>query len=188
MRAWFFYVKCLAILTRGVPFYRLRGGIGLHDAWTSVGYGRGKGVSQFEASVSAWLDVSCCSVPNNDGACVLRVSSYITPGNGSVLTRTRVQTLWHRVGSGWSADWWPRGPGGMGMFCVRKALTITPRGVVRRNVTQGVTELLCTFLQLPRQSWQKARCDGVRSIITTAAAMVLGRRQAVETRPALEAA
>ena len=48
-----FYVKCLLVLSPGVPFYRPREGTGLHGAWDIVGYGRDEGIGQLEASVLA---------------------------------------------------------------------------------------------------------------------------------------
>jgi len=68
----------ISVLSPGVPFYRSRRGTRLHGTGARVGFDKGVGVGQLEASIPAWLDRSCYCVLGDDGVCIpLRESLYI---------------------------------------------------------------------------------------------------------------
>jgi len=69
MRTWFSTCS-LPDLSPGIPFYRPRGGTRLHGIWARVGFDRGIGAGQLEASVPVWLDRSCYYILGDDGACI----------------------------------------------------------------------------------------------------------------------
>ena len=102
MREWVSIWRTCPVLSLGVPFYRPRGGTGLHGGRASVDHGVGKRAGQLETSVPVWFDGSCSSVLGDDDVCVsLREILYNT---WPVLIHTFTQLFKCTVGSCWSAD------------------------------------------------------------------------------------
>jgi len=85
----------------GDPFYRLRRGTRLHGLRARIGFDRGMGAGQLEASILAWLDRSYY------GAMMARAFPGVNPciplGNWSNIC-TLVRPYSCRVGSYWSTD------------------------------------------------------------------------------------
>jgi len=100
------WLSTCPFLSPGIPFYKPRGGTGLHGTRANVFYGMGEDVGQVEAATPVWLDGSCNYVLGDDGVCVLpvHVRSRMTLDKSPVLIRVRTYFLRCCVESCWSAD------------------------------------------------------------------------------------